>query len=171
MKKYILISVLCALFCSCSHRIGNSIEKSIVYHDTIREYVRETVEEYKTDPDSAYITALLECDEHGNILLKGFEEESSKNADLRFKVDSLGKLLAYFRTNPQKIYVPSTDTIYIEKQSLIDAENESKTETIYVEKKLSVWQNVQIALGRVFLFLTALIVLYYEMHTILGRKR
>ena len=85
-------------------------------------------------PDSAKIRALLECDKNGKVLLKWFDAEHSKRMSLKFKVDSLGNLLADIRTNPDTVYIPSKTQKVSKNASSI------KTVPYEVEKKLSWFQ-------------------------------
>ena len=89
--------------------------------------------------DSAIIRAWFECDSMNNILLKGFEEQKSKNmaSDFSFK----DGLLEYgTKTRPDTAYLPS-DTIYTEKEIAVPVE---------VEKEVNVltrWQRIRVRVG------------------------
>lgn len=60
--------------------------------------------------DSAVVEALLKCDEHGEVLLQSLTQEASRNSRLQFELDSLGRLIAKFKTAPDTIYVPVSQT-------------------------------------------------------------
>lgn len=91
--------------------------------------------------DSANIRALLECDENGKVVLKWFDEEVSKNAQLRFKLDSLGNLSANFKSGGDSI-----KTVFVNKTI-------KRIETIYktVPSEISKWNRRMINLGYCFL--------------------
>lgn len=98
---------------------------------------KETLVPVVNPEDSAAIRALLECDEHGKVVLRWFDIEKSKNMQLQFSLDSLGNLLAAAKTAPDTVYLPSKEIII-----------EKKTPVPYpVEKPLTKWQKMKIELG------------------------
>ena len=89
--------------------------------------------------DSAVLRAWFECDSLNNVLLKGFDEQKSKNmsSDLAF---ADGMLEYGTKTQPDTVYLPS-DTIYTEKEIPVPVE---------VEKEINVltrWQTIRMRIG------------------------
>lgn len=167
MKKYFLFLAALAL-------AGCHTPKVIEHHDSDRDSTSshsytETIDVHKTDvevpSDSAYIRALMICDDRGQVLIGCIEEISAQNSDLRFQVDSMGNLLAWFKTHPKTIPVYTTDTIRITTDSVrvTDKESNERTETITVEveKKLTWFQRARMSLGSVFLFVILLYAVWF----------
>ena len=118
--------------------------------------------EYKTDSvqiekivsivnpiDSANIKALLECDENGKVLLRWLDEEVSKNAELKFKIDSLGNLSANFKSGGDSI-----KTSYIDKKVL-------RTKKLYIKTpaEISKWSRWMINMGYCFLGFVIIVII------------
>ena len=93
--------------------------------------------------DSANIKALLECDENGKILLRWYDTEVTKNANLKFQLDSIGRLKADFNVRPDTIYLPSKEIIVDRKVSV----------PYPVEKELTWWEGIKMKIGGYCLFL------------------
>lgn len=130
--------------CSCSRKVVG-MENEHTHYDSTLVVIKERVDSIISSPDSAYIKALLECGENGEILISQLEQKSTENANLLFCIDSLGNLLANFNTEPKKIYIHSTDTIVKEKGA--EVRIEKTTETVMVEKKLSAFQRFILKTG------------------------
>jgi len=87
--------------------------------------------------DSVSIHAWLECDKNGKVVLSWLETEKSKNARLKFSLDSLGNMLAKMNTVPDTVYLPSSETVV-----------ERKVNVPYpVEKELTKWQSFKLDVG------------------------
>ena len=108
-----------------------------------------------TDPDSATIRALLQCDKNGKVLLSWYDQEVSKNTNLRFQIDSLGRLLANF--------VAKHDTIYMPQKTTIITKNDPYP--VEVEKELSFWEKIKINIGGYAIMIITLLITY-----IIGKK-
>lgn len=152
-----MLLLVCAVaimvvFSSCSSIkavSSSSIESksdSIVYKEILRPvYI---------PADSSQIVALLECDSLGNVLVNNLSLLSGKNTDLQFTIDSLGNLLAKFKTNKDTIFVKDTSTTAVSKN-----ENSSnQTVTVEVEKPESWFKKFQ-RIG--FWFLMSCIIIYF----------
>lgn len=107
---------------------------TLVTTDTV---IQERLVPISTPEDSARILALMKCDENGRVLLSWYEQQLSRNAELEFGLDSVGRLLAKFRTRPDTVYIEVADTTVNQKE-----QKESKeTIVVEVEKPLTNWQN------------------------------
>lgn len=107
---------------------------TLVTTDTV---IHERLVPISTPEDSARILALMQCDENGRVLLSWYEQQLSRNAELEFGLDSVGRLLAKFRTRPDTVYIEVADTTINQKE-----QKESKeTVVVEVEKPLTNWQN------------------------------
>ena len=100
--------------------------------------------------DSANIRALLECNENGKVVLSRFDEEVSKNTQLRFKLDSLGNLVANFKSGGDSI-----KTVYIDKEI-------KRIKTVYrpVPAEISKWNRWMINLGYCLLGIFGIFFIY-----------
>lgn len=132
----LLIIMLVMLFfiVSCCPKIVTSDVK----YDSIRV---EHVQKYDTimmPADSSMVEALLKCDENGKVLVSSLESLNSKNTNLEFKLDSLGKLKMKTITVPYPVEVVRDSFIYVNKAA------EEKIVTVEVEKSLSFFQQFQI---------------------------
>ena len=126
MKTLIYILMIIMLIgCSSSKSTSNN-QQIIIQNDTIQLLVPVV-----TPEDSAMIRAKLECDKNGRILLSWLDAATSRNVDLKFKIDSLGNLLTSFKTNTDTIYIPS----YIIRKKI--ETTTTRTVTVKVEKKLN----------------------------------
>ena len=133
-------SYTCFLWCvllllgACrTPRVSEQQSIHIVTTDTV---VRDRLIPVLAPEDSARILALMQCDENGRVLLSWYEQQVSRNAQLEFSLDSLGRLLARFRTRPDTVYVEVQDTTINRKTQT----EETKTITVEVEKPLTRWQ-------------------------------
>lgn len=97
--KLVLILICIVAIFSCS-AIKKTTETSVIHNrDSI--YI-EKVDTFITPKDSAEIKALLKCNEYGQVVIDNLNLSQSKNAQLQFKLDSLGNLIAKFE-RPQTI--------------------------------------------------------------------
>lgn len=92
---------------------------------------------YPLPPDSATIRALMECDEHGRVVLRWLDIANSKNAEALFRIDSLGRVIARMRTRRDTLYLPSKE-IYVDRTTEIP---------VPVERELSRWERVKMETG------------------------
>ena len=97
----------------------------------------EKLVEVQLPPDSATIRALLECDEHGRIVLRWLDIANSKNAKAQITIDSLGNLLAKMKTKPDTVYMPSKEVVISKKEKV----------PYPIEKELTRWQQVRLNIG------------------------
>ena len=101
-------SLLCAtLFFGCRTQQTGTTRVITLRGDTV---IRERVVPVVSPADSARIKALMRCDENGRVLLDWYEQECSKNARLKFKLDTLGKLMIAFDVLRDTVYIPVADT-------------------------------------------------------------
>lgn len=128
----LLVVVLFSLLTSCRARIRYiPIENSTdsIYIDRLIPYPLPT--------DSASIRALMECDENGKVILRWLDIANSKNVELKFKIDSLGQVIANMKVKPDTLYLPS-------KEILVDRKIEGPVE---IERKLSKWEQFKMDIG------------------------
>lgn len=90
---------------------------------------------YALPPDSASITALMECDENGKVVLRWLDLANSENVQLRFKLDSLGNVSA-------KMIVPK-DTAFIPGKDI----KTTKEIPVYIEARLTKWEQIKMDFG------------------------
>lgn len=100
--------------------------------------------------DSASIRALLECDSNGRVVLSWLDMAQSENVRLRFKLDSMGNLMADFKVPPDTVFIPGQDSTIIQKS----------VQTIEVERRLTTWQKFCMVFTIVVLILFVLFVVY-----------
>lgn len=135
----VAVSLLCAtLFFGCRTQQTGTTRVITLRGDTV---IRERVVPVVSPADSARIKALMRCDENGRILLDWYEQECSKNARLKFKLDSLGRLLIDFSRLPEVIYVPVADTT-VNRSSSVE-----EVKTVEVERKMRWWEKYLIGAG------------------------
>ena len=70
---------------------------------------------YPMPVDSASIRALMECDEHGKVVLRWLDMANTKNVELMFALDSLGNVIANMRVPRDTLYLPSKE-IYVDRK-------------------------------------------------------
>ena len=142
MRDTIKILLLGSLLTGCSPKV---VQPETKYIETEKIEYRDRIVTVESPADSANIEALLRCDEKGNVLVTSLQHESSRNASLTFQVDSLNRLIASFSTSPVEIPVEVHDTTYIHDKG------EKETVIKEVEKKLSLWQRIQLVCGKITL--------------------
>ena len=128
----LLVVVLFSLLTSCRARIRYipiEISTDSIYIDRLIPYPLPT--------DSASIRALMECDENGKVILRWLDIANSKNVELKFKIDSLGQVIANMKVKPDTLYLPS-------KEILVDRKIEGPVE---IERKLSKWEQFKMDIG------------------------
>ena len=142
MKRLPLIvaaSLLCVtLFFGCRTQQTGTTRIITLRGDTV---IRNRVVPVVSPADSARIKALMRCDENGRVLLDWYEQECSKNARLKFKLDSVGRLLIDFSRLPEVIYVPVADTT-VNRSSSVE-----EVRTVEVERKMRWWEKYLIGAG------------------------
>lgn len=92
---------------------------------------------YPMPADSASIRALMECDEHGKVVLRWLDMANTKNVELMFALDSLGNVIANMRVPRDTLYLPSKE-IYVDRKVEVPVE---------VERKLSKWEQFKMDVG------------------------
>ena len=92
---------------------------------------------YPMPVDSASIRALMECDEHGKVVLRWLDMANTKNVELMFALDSLGNVIANMRVPRDTLYLPSKE-VYVDRKVEVP---------IPVEKELSRWEKIKIEVG------------------------
>lgn len=121
--------------------------------------VVERLVEVEIPPDSATIRALLECDEHGRIVLRWLDIANSKNAKAQLTIDSLGNLLAKMKTQPDTVYLPSKEVVVSKKEKV----------PYPVERKLTKWEQLRLDVGGwamggfIVVFLVFFVIIYYKL--------
>ena len=135
----LVASLLLSLLPGCrSPRIVGETRVITLKNDTV---IKERLVPILSPADSARIKALMRCDKNGRVLLEWYEQECSRNAKLRFMLDSLGNLMVDFDRIQDTIYVPVKDTS-------INSSSESDTvNTVEVERKMRGWEKYMIVVG------------------------
>lgn len=132
-------SLLCAtLFFGCRTPQTGTTRIVSLRGDTV---IRERVVPVVSPADSARIKALMRCDENGRVLLDWYEQECSKNARLKFKLDSLGRMTVDFDRIMDTVYVPVADTT-VNRSSSVE-----EVRTVEVERKMRWWEKYLIGAG------------------------
>lgn len=126
------------LFFGCRTPQTNTTRIVTLKGDTL---IRERLVPVVTPADSARIKALMRCDENGRVLLDWYEQECSKNARLKFKLDSLGGLFVDFDAIRDTVYVPVSDTTVNNSSSV------EEVKTVEVERKMRWWEKYLIGAG------------------------
>lgn len=125
---------LCIILClaGCRARI-----QYVPIENSVDSMVTEKLIPYPLPPDSASIRALAECDENGKVILRWLDIANTKNVELQFKIDSLGKIMADMKVKPDTIFTPSKEVV-VEKKIEVPVE---------VERKLSSWEQTKMKAG------------------------
>ena len=119
------------LFFGCRTQQTGTTRIITLRGDTV---IRERVVPVVSPADSARIKALMRCDENGRVLLDWYEQECSKNARLKFKLDSLGKLMIDFDVLRDTVYIPVADTT-VNRSSSVE-----EVRTVEVEREMRWWE-------------------------------
>ena len=133
MRAFIFIFftfVCCSVFLGCKtgkNLASNESHTQIIVHDKLIPVFRPS--------DSASIRALLECDSNGRVILSWLDMAHSENARLKFKLDSMGNLLADFRVPSDTVYIQGKDSTIIK----------SEVKQIEVKRKRNDWERFCIA--------------------------
>lgn len=134
LSHIIVLFIAMVLLGACrTPRVSGQQTITLVTTDTV---IQERLVPVLTPEDSARLLALMRCDENGRVLLSWYEQQVSRNAELEFSLDSLGRLLARFRTRPDTVYIEVADTTVNRKEQ----NEETQTITVEVEKPLTRWQ-------------------------------
>lgn len=125
--------VFCLLVILFGCLVGGCSHKAIPTKETITETVyRDRVVNVVNPADSGRIVALLRCDSANNVIMDELSVALTDKMRADVSLDSVGRLLASFRTLTDTIRVVVTDTII--KQA------EKRVEVVEVERKLNAWQ-------------------------------
>lgn len=87
---------------------------AVLTHRTDSVYIDKLLP-YPLPSDSASIRARIACDENGRIALRGLEMANTKNVQLHFSVDSIGKVMADMKIKRDTLYLPSKETIVVQE--------------------------------------------------------
>lgn len=143
MKKIVFLFVISALLISCKSK-RSVVEVPV---KTV-EKVTERLVEIQIPADSAWLTALLECDSANQVIMRGLNEKKSPgvHSDLKFQN---GKLDYKINTNPepQKVAV---------KDSIVYKEIPITVEIPKIEYRQTNWQNFTSTIGKISLILLLL---------------
>ena len=131
------IPLLLGALVSCRSAKQDTTSTTVVHLITTDTIVKERIVAVATPEDSARIKALLRCDSTGQVLLDWYEQECSKNAHLLFRLDSLGRMSADFRTDPDTVFVTVADTTVNRREE----QNEQQTVTVEVERQWTRWES------------------------------
>ena len=164
MKNLFLIFGLCSLLftlqsCKPKQQLTRSDNSAstevIILHDKLTPVALPV--------DSSHITALFECDSNFNVVLKELNEIKSNNIQSAFDWHD-GFFDLKLKSGGDTVYIASTDFYWkINTKQTI-------TKTITVEKKLSYWQSLCIALGKLFLMLLLIALILFIVKYIIKLK-
>ena len=113
--------------------VGGCSHKAIPTKETVTETVyKDRVVNVVNPADSGRLVALLRCDSANNVIMDELSLALTDKMLADVSLDSVGRLLASFRTKVDTIRVVVTDTII--KQS------DKRIEVVEVERKLNGWQ-------------------------------
>lgn len=127
-----------ALFVGCRTPQTNTTRIITLKGDTL---IRERVVTVVSPADSARIKALMRCDENDRVLLEWYEQECSRNARLKFKLDSMGRLMVDFDRIQDTVYITVADTTINNSSSV------EEMKTVEVERKMRGWEKYLIGTG------------------------
>lgn len=148
MRKLIILFILLAALAGCS-RAGVPIKSESDHRSS--ERITDTVT--RIVPDSAMISALLECDSLGRVSIRELTTENGRlirqNLSLR---DNLLQVQAKGESQERVREIIRTDTVYV-RQEVPVAVTETKTVTI---NRLHWWQKWLVWLGIFYLARLAL---------------
>lgn len=139
------------LGCKSGKHLTSDSHTQIIVHDKLVPVFRPA--------DSASIRALLECDSNGRVVLSWLDMAQSENARLRFKLDSMGNLMADFKVPSDTVFIPGKDSTIIQKS----------VQTIEIERRLTPWQKFCMVFTIVVLILFVLFAVY-KIRVILNKK-
>lgn len=151
------IPLLFGALVSCRSAKQDTTSTTVVHLITTDTIVKERIVEVATPEDSARIKALLRCDSTGQVLLDWYEQECSKNAHLLFRLDSLGRMSADFRTEPDTVFVTVADTTVNRREE----QNEQQTVTVEVERQWTRWESYLHVCGLILNIGILLFVIYF----------
>lgn len=145
MRALIILLFFCVsgsvfLGCKSGKHLTSDSNTQIIVHDKLVPVFRPE--------DSASIRALLECDSNGRVVLSWLDMALSENALLRFKLDSMGNLMADFKVPSDTVFIPGKDSTIIQKT----------VQTVEVERSLTPWQKFCMVFTIVVLILFVLFV-------------
>lgn len=113
--------------------VGGCSRKAIPTKEIVTETVyKDRVVKVAHPADSGRLVALLRCDSANNVIMDELSVALTDKMLADVSLDSVGRLLANFRTKVDTIRVVVTDTII--KQS------DKRIEVVEVERKLNAWQ-------------------------------
>lgn len=168
MKRLLFLGCATLMLCSAcrtSRPTGKDTSSTVIErHDTT---VVERLVPVPTPEDSARIRALLRCDENGRVLLAWYDQQCSRNAQLEFSLDSLGRLIANFKVLADTVYVPVKDTTI---SNTTNSELKEK-DIITVPAELNSWQRFFITCGVVLCVVVILAVGYAGYRFVMGIRR
>jgi hypothetical protein len=129
MKRF----VFCLLVILFGCLVGGCSHKAIPTKEIVTETVyKDRVVNVVNPADSGRLVALLRCDSANNVIMDELSLALTDKMLADVSLDSVGRLLANFRTQVDTIRVVVTDTII--KQS------DKRIEVVEVERKLNGWQ-------------------------------
>lgn len=112
---------------------GGCSRKAIPAREIVTETVyRDRTVEVAHPADSGRLVALLRCDSANRVIMEGLTLALTERMAADVRLDSVGRLLADFRTRVDTVRVAVTDTVV--------RQGERRIETVKVEKELNAWQ-------------------------------
>ena len=132
MRNATTLFILCVLLL-----VSCKTTKEVTPTRTTDSICIERLAPYAVEPDSTLVSALLECNKEGKVMMRNLQTANSKNAELSFALDSVGKL--------DVKTVVNHDTIYMKSDSIVI--KTTTKEYIEVPTKLTKWQSWKIKVG------------------------
>ena len=124
MRLRVLLALLMCFFVRCK-------TPEVVVHDNMRTEVVQRLTPVFLPPEEASAQALIECNKEGMAILSRLNIETSRNAFLALRVDSLNNL------SVSSVVV--RDTVWIVSDSVVVTRDVLRTEIEYRDKELSRW--------------------------------
>jgi hypothetical protein len=119
--------------------------------------IRERLVTVEIPPDSAIMSALLECDSMNNVRLVEIDELKSKRVESSFNLSTGGNKQSSLNYVVRTVF----DTVYISaKDSIIYQEIPLRVEIPVEVNRITGWQSFQIWTGRIFMFLWLIVIIY-----------
>jgi hypothetical protein len=119
--------------------------------------IRERLVTVEIPPDSAIMSALLECDSMNNVRLVEIDELKSKRVESSFNLSTAGNkqssLNYIVRTVFDTVYIPAKDSIIYQEVPL-------RVDVPVEVNRITGWQWFQIWAGRIFMFLWLIVIIY-----------
>lgn len=155
MKKLSVIFIMFIFLLSCKTQKEITNTSDNYQSDYIREDILNRV---LLPKDSARLRAIFRCDSLNRILLIELTESKTKGFESIFNFRN-GILDYNLNTGGDTVYIPSSNIYY--KINSNTLKTITIRETTKVQRELNIFQKFQIWLGKIFIWVIVLTVLYF----------